>query len=45
MIWNFNGFTKVSKMYFGLYKVKSTYRFLSGNKSTNNINPMFKIFV
>ena len=46
MIWNFSGFTKVSKMYFGLYiRLKSTYTFFSGYKCTNNINSMFKIYV
>ena len=31
MIWNFSGFTKVSKIYFGLYKVKiDKYIFIHG---------------
>ena len=42
----FSGFTKVSKMYFGLYKVKYQHiDFYSGNKCTNNLTSMFKTYV
>ena len=37
MIWNFSGFTKVLKMYIGLYKIKiDIIDFYSGTKCINN---------
>ena len=42
MIWNFSGFTKVLKIYFGLYKVQIDIDFYSGNVRINNIYSMFK---
>ena len=42
MIWNFSGFTKVFKMFFGLYKVKMDREIFIQGITINNINSMFK---
>ena len=46
MIWNFSGFTKVLKIYFGLYKVKiDKYTFIQGiNAKIRSIQCLKQMF-